>query len=323
MKTYLITRQSAALTISTAFLAGMIGSAAGQTTAGQASMPPPPPNVQSAPASGASVPFYDELKPHGVWMEAEPFGMVWQPTIVVQNRQWRPYCDGGQWVWLNNAWCWQSEYEWGRTPFHYGRWMQSSRHGWVWIPGNEWSAGWVSWRKTDTHYHWAPTPVDRSAYVSIGRSSSGSSWGFEFELSERHYVSRPCGQFVETVQVQTVNTSRGTHTTYSSRYQPAIVSGPGEVRVAVISAPEPVIIVPACRPQPVCRPVYYPQYNSCNRYEPRDHHESRPHNSSSSYQSTRSYETVKAPPARAQTKQPAPTDRRTSRVMDIMSRSRK
>ena len=314
MKTYLATGKSAVVTLLTAYL-GMAGNATGQTSA-----PPPPPHIQTAPQSGASVQFYEQLKPHGVWMETEPFGAVWQPRIVSENPAWRPYNDGGKWVWLNNAWCWQSEYEWGSTPFHYGRWMQSTRLGWVWVPGSEWSAGWVTWRRTDTHYHWAPLPAEKSVYVGIGGRSSGLDWGFQFSLEDRHYVSAPCGHFVETVQVNSGRTSRDTQVIYSS-YQPAIVEGPGEVRIAVVSRPDPYVVVPVCRTWPVYRPTYCPPQYSHNHYEPRGHNESRHHDNSS--QPQRSYATPKPAPARTTASQPAPTDRRTSRIMDIMSRSRK
>ncbi len=168
---------------------------------GQVSAPPPP-QIQGAPMEGDATYFYDSLKPHGDWMQVSPFGPVWRPHVTVKDSTWRPYYHGGKWVWQKNAWYWNSEYEWGWAPFHYGRWIFSNGLGWVWIPGRQWSAAWVDWRKSSTQYGWAPMPPDKSLYVGIGGTShSGLSWGFQFSLTDDHYSYMPCNNFVETVYV--------------------------------------------------------------------------------------------------------------------------
>ena len=88
--------------------------------------------------------FYDELSPHGNWVEYPGYGYVWQPSI---GNDFRPYSTGGHWVWSDRyEWVWVSDYDWGWAPFHYGRWFHDGRYGWLWVPGYEWSGAWVTWR---------------------------------------------------------------------------------------------------------------------------------------------------------------------------------
>ncbi len=81
---------------------------------------PPPTYVTSPPADVTY--FYDSLSPYGTWVYLEGYGWCWQPRTVVISRGWRPYCDGGHWVYSDAGWYWQSDYSWGWAPFHYGRW---------------------------------------------------------------------------------------------------------------------------------------------------------------------------------------------------------
>jgi hypothetical protein len=98
--------------------------------------------------------FYDELSPHGNWVEYPGYGYVWQPSL---GNDFRPYSTGGHWVWSDRyEWVWVSDYDWGWAPFHYGRWFQDDRYGWLWVPGYEWSGAWVSWRDGGDYYGWAP-----------------------------------------------------------------------------------------------------------------------------------------------------------------------
>ena len=63
------------------------------------------------------------------WIEVEGYGRCWQPTVVVGNRNWQPYCDRGQWVYSDAGWYWLSDYTWGATTFHYGRWFTHPSRG--------------------------------------------------------------------------------------------------------------------------------------------------------------------------------------------------
>lgn len=253
--------------------------------AAQTCTPPPLPQFQEEPDD--VVPFYNDLKPHGVWMQVAPFGFVWRPYTAMTSPAWRPYCDGGQWVWVNNTWCWQSEYAWGSIPFHYGRWMLSRTLGWVWVPGREWSAGWVSWRDTSTEHRWAPLPVDR-AY------DNGPAYGFNFALTDEHYVSMP--------RRDTAGTTRFSFTVCNPRPAPVVVYCPPPRR----PLPPPSIRHDARnwdqRPNPRIAPP---------RTGPEDHEQPR---------------IVRPPPARPARRNEvdrSATDRRTGRIQDIISRSRK
>src|SRR5579862_5507768 len=66
--------------------------------------------------------FYESLAPHGTWHQAEKYGWVWQPEVVLSENDWRPYDNNGHWIWTDDGWFWVSDYDWGWAPFHYGRW---------------------------------------------------------------------------------------------------------------------------------------------------------------------------------------------------------
>lgn len=114
--------------------------------------------------------FHESLSPYGSWVQIEPYGWCWQPAVVAVNPGWRPYVDGGQWLWSDVGWYWQSSYSWGWAPFHYGRWHRNTRVGWLWVPGADWGPAWVSWRWTDAHCGWAPLPPECRWSSQIGFS---------------------------------------------------------------------------------------------------------------------------------------------------------
>ena len=129
--------------------------------------------------------FYDTLSPYGEWVNVEDYGMCWRPTVVVYNGDWQPYCDHGHWVYTNSGWYWASDYSWGGTTFHYGRWFHHPRHGWCWWPDTTWGPSWVTWRYSDDYCGWAPLPP-RTIYQSgIGIVFQGRnvSVGFDFGLN--------------------------------------------------------------------------------------------------------------------------------------------
>jgi len=100
--------------------------------------------------------FYEDLSPHGQWIELEGYGYGYRPHLGQQS-SWRPYQDG-RWVWSDHGWAWDSPEPFGWACYHYGRWVQLSRFGWVWIPGREWAPAWVSWRSSGDYLGWAPLP---------------------------------------------------------------------------------------------------------------------------------------------------------------------
>src|SRR5205814_5227234 len=64
--------------------------------------------------------FHDQLASHGQWVETTGYGRAWQPNEVAVDTNWRPYVDGGHWVYTDAGWYWDSSYQWGWAAFHYG-----------------------------------------------------------------------------------------------------------------------------------------------------------------------------------------------------------
>lgn len=136
--------------------------------------------VSSPPAD--VVYFYNDLAPYGTWVSLEGFGWCWQPRAVLVSRGWRPYCDGGHWIYTDFGWYWQSDYTWGWAPFHYGRWHLHPSCGWVWLPDRVWGPAWVTWRVAGDSCGWAPLPPHAEFDVRLGWRFNGVSVGVSFDF---------------------------------------------------------------------------------------------------------------------------------------------
>ena len=155
------------------------------------------PRVEMAEPAYVSTPppaevnyFYNDLSPYGTWVMLDGVGWCWQPRTVVISRGWRPYCDGGHWVYSDCGWYWQSDYSWGWAPFHYGRWYMHDRCGWVWTPDRTWGPAWVSWRVAGDSCGWAPLPPHAVFDVHGGWRYNGVHVGvsFDFGLRADHFT---------------------------------------------------------------------------------------------------------------------------------------
>ncbi|WP_186756926.1 DUF6600 domain-containing protein [Echinicola salinicaeni] len=109
--------------------------------------------------------FYDQLSPHGDWVEDARYGYIWLPYV---DQNFHPYGTNGHWVMTEYGNTWVSNYSWGWAPFHYGRWLYDDYYGWAWVPGYEWAPAWVSWRNGGGYYGWAPLGPNVSISVNIG-----------------------------------------------------------------------------------------------------------------------------------------------------------
>jgi hypothetical protein len=120
------------------------------------------------------------LERHGQFYAHDQYGVVWVPTSMPQG--WRPYSDC-KWVQHKQwGWLYDDQTEWGRVVHHYGRWAHDERVGWMWIPGAEWSPGWVVWRTSESHVGWAPMPPDADvAKISVEAFNSDKHWMFQEE----------------------------------------------------------------------------------------------------------------------------------------------
>ncbi|MBL0131050.1 MAG: hypothetical protein IPP43_07900 [Chitinophagaceae bacterium] len=123
------------------------------------------PKTASGQVSVSFQVFYDDLSPYGNWVNNEDYGYVWVPDVY---GGFTPYGTNGYWVYTYEGWTWVSNYSWGWAPFHYGRWTYDPYYGWIWIPDNEWGPGWVSWRRSDDYYGWAPLGPGISIDISFG-----------------------------------------------------------------------------------------------------------------------------------------------------------
>ncbi|MBL0175800.1 MAG: hypothetical protein IPP94_11125 [Ignavibacteria bacterium] len=165
--------------------------------------------------------FYDELSPYGQWVDYPGSGYVWIPDA---EEDFTPYSSQGHWVFTEYGWTWVSDYRWGWAPFHYGRWNHDERYGWIWFPDDEWGPSWVTWRRANGYYGWAPMGHGISINLSFGGryDHDNDHWMFvrdrDFGRSDMHryYINRNEHERIgrnSTVINQTyIDNSR--HTTY-------------------------------------------------------------------------------------------------------------
>jgi hypothetical protein len=114
--------------------------------------------------------FYDQLAGHGTWLDVPNQGYCFRPHLS-RSRSWRPYTEG-YWVWTNCGWYWRSYEPFAWACYHYGYWQYSSHYGWVWMPGDVWGPGWVSWRQYGSYVGWAPLQSQpRSRHSHFSNSS--------------------------------------------------------------------------------------------------------------------------------------------------------
>jgi hypothetical protein len=155
---------------------------------GQPEAPPPAEAPLTPPETTSD--FYGTLAPYGSWVNVGGYGLCWQPTVVVVNPLWQPYCDGGHWVYTDCGWYWSSGYSWGWAPFHYGRWFCHARLGWCWAPDTVWGPSWVCWRHSNTCCGWAPLPPGCTYRAGVGLTFHGHpvQSGDDLGLNNRHYT---------------------------------------------------------------------------------------------------------------------------------------
>ncbi|MBV9702025.1 MAG: hypothetical protein JO163_04790, partial [Methylobacteriaceae bacterium] len=143
-------------------LSGFLSSAMAQETGQPASSAGPdatPPGAPQAPAPGISDEMRAVLAQYGQFVQTPRYGEVWTPSAVPQG--WHPYmaCD-----WVNSrqyGWYYDDKTPWGAIVHHYGRWAHDDGLGWIWIPGQDFSPGWVVWRTSPEWTGWAPIPPDQ------------------------------------------------------------------------------------------------------------------------------------------------------------------
>ncbi|GEM_PF-1829379 len=162
--------------------------AAPQASGGSVAVSTPPPASDESVEEVNMEYFQGALSPYGSWVYVEGVGNCWRPTVAISNSNWRPYYDGGRWVYTDTGWYWLSDYSWGWAPFHYGRWTMTASYGWCWAPGYVWGPAWVAWRTTPTYSGWAPLPAYYyGGGVGVGYGYYGGGWGVSIGISWGSY----------------------------------------------------------------------------------------------------------------------------------------
>ena len=142
--------------------------------------------------------FMQALLPYGSWMTHPQFGWVWQPHDV--QPWWQPFSVGEWMVTLDGTPYWRSGYPFGWATEHYGSWTFDESKGWLWIPGNEWSAAPVAWRATDGVIGWAPIVATGADVQAVPCPQPAMAWIFvpmdrlmttsNFAVAEQELMSR-------------------------------------------------------------------------------------------------------------------------------------
>ncbi|WP_368670424.1 DUF6600 domain-containing protein [Myxococcus sp. AM011] len=144
------------------------------------------PQVTASSTNSVST-FYDALSPYGTWVQLPDVGWVWRPNPTIVGSDFVPYATGGQWTYSDWGWTFETNWNWGWAPFHYGRWFLSAANDWVWWPDNEWAPSWVDWRWGDGFVGWQPLGPPG---IDI---NLGLSWNF---VGVNDFVRPHVGQFV-------------------------------------------------------------------------------------------------------------------------------
>jgi len=147
--------------------------------------------------------FYDDLAPHGRWIETGDYGWVFAPSV---SRSWRPYTVG-HWVWTDEyGWLWVSDEPFGWATYHYGRWYDDPVLGWAWVPGYDWAPAWVSFRSGGGYVGWAPLPP---RLTWAGGSFRVGAIQLDAYIEPRHYCFVPERSFVDrAIRSDVVSVSR-------------------------------------------------------------------------------------------------------------------
>lgn len=137
------------------------------------------------------------LQQFGAFVQNAKYGEVWVPSATPQN--WHPYmaCN-----WVNSrqyGWYYDDKTPWGNIVHHYGRWSFDPQSGWIWIPGMEFSPGWVVWRTSPQWVGWAPVPPDQD--IENMQSDAFNNGGFWTFTETRHFNSGCKGDFASQTQI--------------------------------------------------------------------------------------------------------------------------
>ena len=135
--------------------------------------------------------FKTILANYGKWGTHEKYGAIWVPTVTPPG--WHPY-PACQWAYTKDGWYFNDDTAWGSIVHHYGRWSHDEQIGWFWVPDEDWSPGWVVWRKSDKWIGWAPMPPEQDyQLVSSDAFNNDKLWIF---MEAKKFLNGECGNSV-------------------------------------------------------------------------------------------------------------------------------
>jgi uncharacterized protein DUF6600 len=140
--------------------------------------------------------FKRVLSEYGAFATHPRYGEIWVPNVTPPG--WHPY-PACQWVYTKDGWYFNDETPWGSIVHHYGRWSHDEKVGWFWVPDEDWSPGWVVWRKSDRWVGWAPMPPEQDAHLIASRDFNNDKfWTF---MEAKKFFNGGCGTTVRATQV--------------------------------------------------------------------------------------------------------------------------
>jgi hypothetical protein len=139
--------------------------------------------------------FKSVLANYGKWGTHDKYGDIWVPGVTPPG--WHPY-PACQWVFTKEGWYFNDQTPWGAIVHHYGRWSHDEEIGWFWVPDQNWSPGWVVWRKSDQWIGWAPMPPEQDVQlVSTAAFNNDKFWIF---MAAQKFLNGGCGDTVQASQ---------------------------------------------------------------------------------------------------------------------------
>ncbi len=128
-------------------------------------------------ATPMSAEFRQTLQSYGTFSQHARYGEVWQPNVTPES--WHPY-PACNWVYSKQyGWYFKDDTPWGNIVHHYGRWTNDAQMGWIWVPGGDFSPGWVVWRTSADHVGWAPMMPDQDVQqISADAFNKSGQWTF-------------------------------------------------------------------------------------------------------------------------------------------------
>ena len=116
------------------------------------------------------------LAQYGTFEQHPRYGEVWVPSVTPQG--WHPY-QPCHWIYTKYGWYFDDKTEWGKIVHHFGRWTHEAGSGWIWVPGEQFSPGWVVWKANEQWVGWAPMPPDQDVKTLDAQSfNSDKMWIF-------------------------------------------------------------------------------------------------------------------------------------------------